>query len=83
MTFVIVSHQLPSIFAIADRVLLLESGKPTIVAPGDPKALRESSHDPWVRAFFNREPPKKGEEACAADPPSGSATRLRRTGGRD
>lgn len=59
MTFVIVSHQLPSIFTTADRVLLLDARKKTIVAEGDPKALRDSSPDPWVRAFFNREPPQK------------------------
>ena len=60
MTFVIVSHQLPSMFSIADRVLLLNGEKKTIVAEGDPSTLRESSPDPWVRAFFNREPLSKG-----------------------
>jgi phospholipid/cholesterol/gamma-HCH transport system ATP-binding protein len=62
MTFVIVSHQLPSIFTIADRVLLLSAERHTIVAEGDPKSLRDASPDPWVRAFFNREPPKKGAD---------------------
>ena len=56
MTFIIVSHQLPSIFAIADRVLLLSTEKKTIVAEGDPTELRDSSPDPWVRAFFSRQP---------------------------
>lgn len=65
MTFVIVSHQLPSIFAIADRVLLLSAEQHTIVAEGDPKSLRDESRDPWVRAFFNREPPKTGDKAEA------------------
>jgi phospholipid/cholesterol/gamma-HCH transport system ATP-binding protein len=69
MTFVIVSHQLPSIFTIADRVLLLEAGKQTIVAEGDPKTLQQSSPDPWVRAFFNREPPKKEGDAVVPEPP--------------
>lgn len=56
MTFIIVSHQLPSIFTIADRVLLLSTEKKTIVAEGDPTTLRDSSPDPWVRAFFSRQP---------------------------
>lgn len=66
MTFVIVSHQLPSIFAIADRVLLLDCQKKTIVAEGSPAMLRDSSPDPWVRAFFNRRPTEKLNARCEA-----------------
>jgi phospholipid/cholesterol/gamma-HCH transport system ATP-binding protein len=55
MTFVIVTHELPSIFAIADRVIMLDSVTKTIVAEGDPRALRDSSPIPWVRQFFNRQ----------------------------
>lgn len=67
MTFVVISHQLPSIFAIADRVLLLDAETRTIVAEGDPKSLRDSSADPQVRAFFNRKPPgKRDSEAATA-----------------
>jgi len=72
MTFVIVTHTLPSIFAIADRVLLLDSEKKTIVAEGKPEALRDSSPDPRVRAFFNRQPPAQGPPAHAQ--PSAGAT---------
>lgn len=67
MTFVIVSHQLASIFTIADRVLLLDVERKTIVADGNPKELRESSPDRRVRAFFNREAIPK------TDPAAGSA----------
>ena len=56
MTFVVVTHELPSIFAIADRVIMLDRRKKGIVAQGDPRKLRDSSTDPWVRQFFNREP---------------------------
>lgn len=56
-TFVIVSHNLASIFTIADRVVLLHGSRKTIVAEGDPRELRDSSPDPWVRAFFNRQTP--------------------------
>jgi phospholipid/cholesterol/gamma-HCH transport system ATP-binding protein len=55
MTFVVVTHELPSIFEIADRVIMLDRRRKGIVAEGDPRALRDSSDDPWVRQFFNRE----------------------------
>ncbi|MEO8536911.1 MAG: ATP-binding cassette domain-containing protein [Betaproteobacteria bacterium] len=56
MTFVVVTHELPSIFSIADRVIMLDTRTRGISAEGDPRELRESSDDPWVRRFFNREP---------------------------
>jgi phospholipid/cholesterol/gamma-HCH transport system ATP-binding protein len=55
VTFVVVTHELPSIFAIADRVIMLDRRKKGIVADGDPRKLRNTSEDPWVRQFFNRE----------------------------
>ncbi len=54
ITFVIVTHELPSIFAVADRVIMLDKGKKTIIASGRPQELRDSSDDPRVRQFFNR-----------------------------
>jgi phospholipid/cholesterol/gamma-HCH transport system ATP-binding protein len=56
MTFVVVSHELASIFTIADRVIMLDGRKRGIVAQGDPRELRDRSDDPWVRRFFSREP---------------------------
>lgn len=55
VTFIVVTHELPSIFAIADRVIMLDRRRKGIVAEGDPRKLREESDDPWVRQFFNRE----------------------------
>lgn len=55
ITFVVVSHELPSIYAIADRVIMLDKRTKKIAATGNPKELRETSTDPWVRRFFNRE----------------------------
>jgi phospholipid/cholesterol/gamma-HCH transport system ATP-binding protein len=55
VTFVIVTHELPSIFAIADRVIMIDRRVKGIVAEGDPRKLRNESTDPWVRQFFNRE----------------------------
>ena len=53
-TFVIVSHELASIYAIADNVIMLDKGAKGIIAEGDPKALRDTSKDPRVHQFFNR-----------------------------
>ena len=54
MTFVIVTHELPSIFSIADRVIMLDKNKKTIIAVGKPDELRDKSDNPLVRQFFNR-----------------------------
>jgi phospholipid/cholesterol/gamma-HCH transport system ATP-binding protein len=56
ITFVIVSHELPSVFAIAKRVIMLDERTRTIVAEGAPGELRDQTGNPWVRRFFNREP---------------------------
>ena len=55
ITFVIVSHELASIYAIADRVIMLDKRKKGIIAEGDPRVLRDTSDNPWVRQFFRRE----------------------------
>src|SRR5437899_12537275 len=56
VTFVTVTHELASIFAVADRVIMLDKRKKGIIAEGDPRVLRDTSEDPWVRQFFHREP---------------------------
>ncbi len=53
-TFVVISHELGSIFAIADRLLLLDAARRTQVALGPAKALRDRADEPWVRRFLNR-----------------------------
>jgi len=55
ITFVVVTHELASIYTIADRVIMLDKRTKGIIAEGDPKVLRDSSADPWVRRFFRRE----------------------------
>jgi len=55
ITFVIVTHELPSIFTVADRVIMLDKNTKTIIATGDPRELRDKSPNPWVRQFFNRQ----------------------------
>lgn len=55
ITFVVVSHELASIFAIADRVIMLDRQARGIIAVGAPSELRDNSPDSRVRRFFNRE----------------------------
>jgi phospholipid/cholesterol/gamma-HCH transport system ATP-binding protein len=53
-TMIIVTHELDSIFTVADRVIMLDKEKKGIVATGDPKDLRAHSSNPWVLEFLNR-----------------------------
>jgi phospholipid/cholesterol/gamma-HCH transport system ATP-binding protein len=52
-TMVVVTHELSSIFSIADRIIMLDRKTRGIIAEGDPMDLRDHSPDPYVRAFFN------------------------------
>jgi phospholipid/cholesterol/gamma-HCH transport system ATP-binding protein len=54
-TFVIVSHELQSIFAVADRVIMLDGRSKSIIGTGKPEDLRDHSPNPSVRQFFNRQ----------------------------
>jgi phospholipid/cholesterol/gamma-HCH transport system ATP-binding protein len=55
ITFVVVTHELESIFTIADRVIVLDEKKKGIIAQGSPDYLRNDCKDEFVRKFFNRE----------------------------
>jgi phospholipid/cholesterol/gamma-HCH transport system ATP-binding protein len=55
ITFIIVTHELPSIYTVADRVIMLDKRARKIVAEGKPAELRDQSDNEWVRQFFNRE----------------------------
>jgi phospholipid/cholesterol/gamma-HCH transport system ATP-binding protein len=55
VTFVVVTHELPSIFAIADRCIMLDKATKGILAEGSPEDLRDRGDDEWVRRFFHRE----------------------------
>lgn len=55
-TIVVVSHELSSIFTIADRVIMLDGEAKQIIAEGKPQELRDRHPDPRVHAFFNRQP---------------------------
>jgi phospholipid/cholesterol/gamma-HCH transport system ATP-binding protein len=62
VTFVVVTHELPSIYTIADRVVMLDKRIKGISATGSPEELRDTSQDEWVRSFFRREPTAKAEQ---------------------
>jgi phospholipid/cholesterol/gamma-HCH transport system ATP-binding protein len=55
ITFVVVTHELPSIFTIADRVIMLDKQEKGIIAIGKPQELRDRSADPRVKRFFTRQ----------------------------
>lgn len=56
-TMIIVTHELESIFDIAQRVIMVDRSIKGIIAEGDPKELRDHSTEPKVRDFFNRRTP--------------------------
>ncbi|MGN0833660.1 MAG: ABC transporter ATP-binding protein [Kiritimatiellia bacterium] len=53
-TFVVVTHELPSVFRIADRAAMFDRERRGMIALGRPQDLRDGSDDPFVRRFFNR-----------------------------
>jgi len=55
ITFVVVTHELPSIFTISDRVIMLDKRVRKIIATGKPEELKNQSQDTWVKQFFLRE----------------------------
>ena len=55
ITFVVVTHELPSIFTIADRLVMFDKQTKGIVAMGKPLELRDHSDNARVRQFFSRQ----------------------------
>jgi phospholipid/cholesterol/gamma-HCH transport system ATP-binding protein len=53
-TMVIVTHELESIFSVAQRIIMLDKHSKGIIAEGDPKYLRDHSQNAFVKRFFNR-----------------------------
>jgi phospholipid/cholesterol/gamma-HCH transport system ATP-binding protein len=58
LTFVVVTHDLESIFKIGQRCVMLDRESKSIIARGDPRVLRDTSQDPRVHSFFNRTCPE-------------------------
>ena len=77
-TIVVVSHDLASIFKIADRALFLDIKEKTMTALGTPEDLRENPPSEEVRQFLTRsseaEPPQASEaHADERHPPKGQS----------
>jgi phospholipid/cholesterol/gamma-HCH transport system ATP-binding protein len=53
-TLVVVTHELASIFAIADTAIYLDVDTRTMTATGNPNTLLKTSRDPNVRRFLTR-----------------------------
>jgi phospholipid/cholesterol/gamma-HCH transport system ATP-binding protein len=53
-TIVVVSHELASIFDIADRVIMLDRSQQGIIAEGKPRELAKQSRDPRESEFMRR-----------------------------
>ena len=61
VTIVIVSHELDSIFTVADRAIMLDKETKTIAEIGSPEEMRKDSQNPWVKEFLNRAGLKRKE----------------------
>ena len=57
----IVTHELPSLFAVGDDGIFLDAESKRPIAHGAPKQLLESCEHPFVQAFLNREVPPETE----------------------
>jgi len=53
-TVVVVTHELPSIFAIADNSVFLDAETKTMIAQGNPKILLAESKDQKIQEFLRR-----------------------------
>jgi phospholipid/cholesterol/gamma-HCH transport system ATP-binding protein len=53
-TMLVVSHELASIFSIADRVIMLDKEAQGIIAEGPPRELAANADDVRVREFLHR-----------------------------
>jgi len=58
-TIVLVSHDLLSLFTVADDGVFLDAAASTAIARGSPAQLRDDCEDPRVRAFMRREHPQE------------------------
>ncbi len=57
-TVLVVTHELPSIFAIGDDSIFLDAESRQPIARGAPKELLENCEHPFVQAFLKREVPE-------------------------
>lgn len=62
-TFVVVTHELASIFAIGDNSILLDADAKTMIAAGNPRELLRTSQDERVLAFLTRDGTRKPQDS--------------------
>jgi phospholipid/cholesterol/gamma-HCH transport system ATP-binding protein len=63
MTVIVVTHELPSAFRIADRIAMLYNG--TFLAVGTKDEIKNTQH-PRIRQFLDRVPDKMGDASGVA-----------------
>ena len=61
VTVVLVTHELDSIFAISDRVMVLDKTIRTVADIGDPRILKDNSKSEFVRRLLGRNNLKRQE----------------------
>lgn len=59
VTVVMVTHELQSIFAVADRCVMFDRDAKGVIAEGNPHELRKNPPNEKVDAFFNRKAHRK------------------------
>ena len=67
-TVVAVTHELASIFTIADNSVYLDAGARTMLARGNPRTLLAESKDPRIHAFLTRGGQATGHGPAGAPP---------------
>lgn len=72
-TIVVVTHELPSIFAIGDHAIFVDANTRAVRAEGSPRELLERADDPYLREFLTRgramRDPAPAPPATAITPP--------------
>ncbi len=68
ITFVIITHEMESIYRVASRLLMVDEESRTIIAEGNPVELRDHATNPRVRAFFHRQADEEGTIRQAEGP---------------
>lgn len=69
LSVIAVTHELPSIFTIADDSIYLDNESRRAIAHGDPRTLAEQAEHARVRAFLNRQSVAASTPTPADQPP--------------
>ncbi|MFO8048323.1 MAG: ATP-binding cassette domain-containing protein, partial [Desulfosudaceae bacterium] len=73
-TMIVVTHELDSVFTIADHVIMLDKSVRGKIAEGTPQYLKNESPHPFVRQFFNRQAGKHPQATPAGPSMTNKAT---------